>query len=312
MNGIEISRRYYRTAVAPGLTGVPHSAALLGPGSEVLGYDDEISPDHDFGERVQVFHPGRQTVGEFFSAGLGVDPLDGMTVADWLLTPTQILAGLTRGAVFHDPGGELARRREALAWYPDDVWRYALASGWLKVSQEEAFVARAGSTGDDLGSRILAGRLVRELMRIGFLVERCWAPYGKWFGKGFGELRLAAELDPSLRGALAAETWREREAMICTAGSLLAAATNELGLCPPVDPSPRRFYTRDIRVLGAHRLTTALAAEITDPVLLGIIERAGRREGIPKLAGTIDQAIDSTDVLGDISRCRAAAPLLGL
>jgi len=312
MTGLEISRRHYLSVVAPGLAGVPHAAALLGPGSEVLGYDDEVSPDHDFGARVQIFYRDRETVGDFFTARLGVDPIDGMTVADWLLTPTQILASLTRGAVFHDPEGELARRREVLAWYPDDVWRYALAAGWLKVSQEEAFVARAGSTGDDLGSRILAGRLVRELMRIAFLVERRWAPYGKWFGRGLGELKLAAQLNPPLRGALAAETWREREAMICTAGSLLAAATNELGLGPPVDPAPRQFYTRDIRVLDAHRLTTALAGEITEPVLLGIVERVGRRAGIPKLAGTIDQAVDSTDILGDIGRCRAAGPLLGL
>jgi hypothetical protein len=311
MNGIEISRRYYLDSVAPGLAGVPHAAALLGPGSEVLGYDDDVSPDHGFGERVQVFRAGRETVGDFFTARLGVDPLDGLSVADRLLTPTQILAGLTRGAVFHDPGGELARRREELAWYPDDVWRYVLAAGWLKISQEEAFVARAGSTGDDLGSRILAGRLVRELMRIAFLVERRWAPYGKWFGKGFGELRLAAELAP-LRGALGAEAWREREDMICTAGGLLAAATNDLGLCLAVDPAPRRFYSRDIRVLDAHRFTIALAAEITEPVLLGIVERAGRRDGVPKLAGSIDQAVDSTDILGDIRRCRAAAPLLGL
>jgi hypothetical protein len=307
MNGIEISRRYYLDSVAPGLAGVPHAAALLGPGSEVLGYDDDVSPDHDFGERVQVFHPGGETVGDFFTAWLGVDPMDGMSVADWLLTPTQILASLTRGAVFHDPEGWLTRRREVLAWYPDDVWRYALASGWLKVRQEESFVARAGSTGDDLGSRILAARLVRELMRLAFLVERRWAPYGKWFGKGFGRLRIAAGLSAPLAGALSAQTWREREAMICTAGSLLAGATNGLGLCPPLDPAPRRYYTRDSRVLFADRFTTALAAEITDPVLRGVLDRVG-----PHLPGAIDQAVDSTDILGDTARRRAAAPMLGL
>jgi hypothetical protein len=32
-----------------------------------------------------------------------VDPANGMSVADWLLTPTQILASRTAGAVFHDP-----------------------------------------------------------------------------------------------------------------------------------------------------------------------------------------------------------------
>ncbi|MET3422159.1 hypothetical protein BJ973_001371 [Actinoplanes tereljensis] len=313
MNGIEIARRYYFDEVAPGLAGVPHAAALLGPGSEVLGYDDEVSPDHDFGPRVQVFRPGRDTVGEFFTGILGFDPGAGVTVADWLLTPTQLLASLTRGAVFHDPAGSLARRRDALAWYPDDVWRYALAAGWLKVSQEEAFVARTGSTGDDLGSRLLAARLTRELVRLAFLISRCWAPYGKWLGRAFAELPIATSVGPALAAALAAPSWPDREASIGTAMSTLATATNELGLCPPLDPSPRQFYNRDIRVLQADRYTIALSAEITDPTLRGVLERVGVRHGvIPRLPGTIDQAVDSTDLLGDPARFRAAAPLLGL
>jgi hypothetical protein len=319
VNGIEIARRYYVGRVAPRLAGVPHAAALLGPGSEVLGYDDEVSPDHDFGERVQLFRPDRETaapagfetIGGYFAAWLGFDPGDGVTVADWLLTPTAILAGLTRGAVFHDPAGELARRRAALTWYPADVWRYALAAGWLRVGQEESFVARTGSTGDDLGSRVLAARLARDLMRLAFLVERCWAPYGKWVGRAFTELEVAAELGPRLAAALSAQSWRDREAALVAAASLLAGATNDLGLCPPLDPSPRQFYTRDIRVLNAERFT-ALAAEITDPVLRGVLDRLGAREGIPRIPGTIDQAVDSTDILTSASRCRAAAPLLGL
>jgi hypothetical protein len=32
-----------------------HAAALIGDGSEVLGYDDAISADHDFGPRLQIF-----------------------------------------------------------------------------------------------------------------------------------------------------------------------------------------------------------------------------------------------------------------
>lgn len=32
-----------------------HLAARLGSGSEVLGYDTEISPDHDWGPRLQLF-----------------------------------------------------------------------------------------------------------------------------------------------------------------------------------------------------------------------------------------------------------------
>jgi hypothetical protein len=45
--GLELSEGFYREAVAPLLPAdLPHSAALLGSGSEVLGFDDEMSRDH--------------------------------------------------------------------------------------------------------------------------------------------------------------------------------------------------------------------------------------------------------------------------
>jgi hypothetical protein len=50
-SGIELARLYYTEAVAPILKahfpGVLHSAGLIGPGSEVLGFDDEMSRDHN-------------------------------------------------------------------------------------------------------------------------------------------------------------------------------------------------------------------------------------------------------------------------
>jgi len=57
VSGIALSRRFYADAVRPLLGGRRHAAALLGEGSEVLGFDDGVSTDHDFGPRVQVFLP---------------------------------------------------------------------------------------------------------------------------------------------------------------------------------------------------------------------------------------------------------------
>ena len=349
--GLEIARRFYAEAVRPLLGAQPHAAALLGNGSEILGFDDDVSTDHDFGPRVQIFLPDDaalaavpaqlppaatvDTVERFFVAWLGVDPAGdptvdpargpsvgparGMRLADWLLTPTQVLASLTAGAVFHDPyPGLLARRRAALQWYPHDIWRYALAAAWLRLSQEEAFAGRAGSTGDDLGSRVVAGRLVRDLMRLTFLIERHWAPYSKWLGRAFADLRLASRVGPALRAAMATSDWREREAAVCSAGEILGAATNELRLAEPVDPAPRQFYARDIRVVGGDRFTVALTAAITDDEVVALLDRLGHRAGggagatVGMLPGTIDQAVDSTDVLCHPARCRAAAGMLGL
>ena len=56
---MELSRRFYFEAVRPILErrfpDFVHAAALVGHGSEVLGYDDEQSRDHEWGPRVQLF-----------------------------------------------------------------------------------------------------------------------------------------------------------------------------------------------------------------------------------------------------------------
>lgn len=59
IHGLELSRRFYREAVLPILEtefpGLPHAAARLGSGSEVLGFDTARSADHEWGPRLQLF-----------------------------------------------------------------------------------------------------------------------------------------------------------------------------------------------------------------------------------------------------------------
>jgi hypothetical protein len=194
----------------------PVHAALAGLPEWFEGYP-VVFPDTDR-DGGRPHHQVEVTTAEDFFAGiLGLDPADGMTLADWLLAPTQRLATLTAGVVMHDPDHALARRRDALAWYPDDVWRYVLAAGWLRVEQEEPFVGRTGGYGDEFGSAIVSARLVRDLVRLTFLIERRWAPYSKWLGRAFADLPLAGPVSPHLRAALAAADWREREAAVCAA-----------------------------------------------------------------------------------------------
>ncbi len=59
--GLTLSKRFYFDVVRPLLAqrfpGLAYSAALLGAGSEVFGYDTPMSTDHDWGPRVLLFLP---------------------------------------------------------------------------------------------------------------------------------------------------------------------------------------------------------------------------------------------------------------
>src|SRR5215813_2571203 len=57
--GVALAARYYRETVRPLLSrhapGLRHSAALVGWGSDVLGFDSSRSTDHNWGPRCQIF-----------------------------------------------------------------------------------------------------------------------------------------------------------------------------------------------------------------------------------------------------------------
>lgn len=123
-------------------------------------------------------------------------------------------------------------------------------------------------------------------MRLTFLLERRYAPYGKWLGSAFARLPGTDALASSLRAALAATTYPDRERHLGDAYRHLAARQNATGLTDPVDPALRPYHDRPYQVLHAERFTQALTATLTDPALRAL-----------PLTGSIDQQTDNTDVL---------------
>jgi Domain of unknown function (DUF4037) len=65
--GLQLAREFYATVVRPLLeeqfSQLPYAAALLGPGSEVAGFDSPRSTDHDWGPRLQIFLPDNDADG---------------------------------------------------------------------------------------------------------------------------------------------------------------------------------------------------------------------------------------------------------
>ena len=340
--GLQLAGRFYDQAVRPLLDDafprLSYAAALLGTGSEVLGFDTERSTDHDWGPRLHILLSGEEAAGvsellsrrlpatfggyptaypvtkdgrvrhrvevqqaaSWLTGQLGFDPTSSIAAEDWLAVPTQRLAEITAGAVFHDGPGELSQARARLAWYPRDIWLYVLARQWQRIAQEEAFPGRCAEVGDELGSAIVTARLVRDLTRLFLLMRRRYPPYSKWLGTAFARLPDAPVLAPPLAGAIAATDWPARERQLGQACRAAAAMHNELRITKPLDTRTRRYYDRPYHVINAGRFTTALLGGIADPQV--------RR--LPVL-GAVDEFIDSTDALENTRFLRAAIAAAG-
>ncbi|TMR89463.1 DUF4037 domain-containing protein [Nonomuraea basaltis] len=338
--GIELSRAFYHEVVAPLVPRLPHSAALIGPGSEVLAFDTARSADHDWGPRVLLFvaagevaevrakveaglpgsfrglptvfgyhgevRPGVTVtdLGAWLAERLGFDPRAGVSLLDWLAVPWQRLAEVTRGEVFYDGLGEggLEAARAVLRWYPQDVWRYVLACQWRRIAQEEPFPGRCGEVGDELGSAVVGARLAREVMRLALLLRRRYPPYAKWLGSALARLPGSTELGECLGSAMAARSWRERQERLAGAYARVAALQNRMALAERLDEGVRGFHDRPFQVIGGDRFAEALMASVGDPVIRGL-----------PVVGCVDQLSDSTDLLMAPGRARAVtAAALGL
>jgi hypothetical protein len=356
--GLELASVYYAEVVRPLLDEefplLRYTAARIGHGSEVLGFDSSRSTDHDWGPRLQVFlsdadeaaglggrvsdmltarlpaefrgyptvfprssapgaHPSHWVtvagLRQWLSRALGFDPTRPIGLSDWLSAPTQVLAEITGGEVFHDGLADgaasrgskhrvsgLGAVRAALAWYPRDIWLYVMACQWQRIEQEEAFPGRCAEAGDDLGSAIVTTRLVRDLMRLVLLMQRRYPPYSKWLGTAVARTAAADQLLPALTAAVSAANWPDRERAMSAAYEAAARLHNAIGVTPPVDPAVRpTFYDRPYAVPEAGRFVRALRDQVS----------AEEVRQLP-LIGAVDQFIDNTDAIGDSALRRAA------
>jgi hypothetical protein len=222
----------------------------------------------------------------FFQGTLGFDPRQEIGVLDWLTCSEQRLLSITAGRVYYDGLGELNAIRAELAYYPHEVWLYILSAQWELISEEEAFVGRCGDVGDDLGSWIVASRLVRDLMKLCFIMQKQYAPYSKWFGTAFSRLNAAPRLTPILHEVLSARTWQERESYLSTAYEIAAQMHNDSHITAPVPTKVSSFHERPYMVIHAEKIAAAIRAVITDEQI----------RGIPVKIGALDQFVDCTDI----------------
>ena len=339
--GLELNELFYREIVKPILRShfpeLQYSTALIGYGSDVLGFDTHISTDHEWGPRLLLFLSEEdyeqyeaeidyifkknlpytfkgfstnfsfgnvqyqeyiqsglinhkvwiQTITSFFKLSLDFNPYGNIEVIDWLIFPEQKLLEITSGRVYHDGLGKLNQIRAKFSYYPKDVWLYLLAAQWSLIAQEEAFMARCGDVGDELGSRLIASRIIQKLMKLCFLMERQYAPYSKWFGKAFARLSRAEQLTPIFESVLTANSWQQREEYLSRAYEVVAHLHNTLSVTEQLKIRVSHYYDRPYLVIDANRFAEAIRRIISNHEI----------QNLPSNVGAIDQFIENVDVL---------------
>ncbi|MBQ3652153.1 MAG: DUF4037 domain-containing protein [Clostridia bacterium] len=226
MNGLELSRAFYESYGAPllheqfpeqeGLVAV----GLLGSGSECLGFDDEVSRDHDFEPGFCLLLPGEDVIdrrtafllerayaklpkefmgfkrsavapvggarhgvlrtADFFTEKVGAP--DGiLTMDQWLKLPQQALLEATAGEIFRDDFGEVTTIRTALTAMPEDVRRKRLAGHLLVMAQAGQYnYLRCLKHGEPAAGQLAVNEFVKSCIEVVFLLNKAYAPYYKW------------------------------------------------------------------------------------------------------------------------------------
>ena len=370
--GIQLNEAYYLKITRPILDrffpDLPHAAALIGWGSDVIGFDTPASRDHLWGPRMVLFLPDKNfqalknsldkvlrfhlpysfqgystnfsapdekdrgvrkledidqgpvahliemtTIEDYWRKELGISPFKEPDPIDWLTFQEHRLLSLTSGKVFHDGLG-LEAVRSRFLYYPRDVWYYLLAAQWTLISQEEAFIGRTMQVDDRLGSQVIAARLVERIIHLCFLMEKQYAPYSKWLGSAFKNLKCYSHLAPLLEKVLHAGTFKENDRWFSHIYTVIAEMHNALDITPAVETRTRTYSgwhllrsgvedladddprnTRPFQVIFAGRISAAILKQIQDPSGLSLAATIG----------SVNQfLVESSDALQSVSFCR--------
>lgn len=205
---------------------MPFLSAGLGGGSQCHGNDDEISRDHGWGPGFGVWLSGEikerfdprisnllnelpksylghswasenearfacpiMDIDNFFKVKVGVS--DAPTKdTDWLKITEERLFEITHCQIFYDAPGELTKRIKAFqSYYSNDVWQNRLAKNLIELWRwGTQYVKRATRRGDVITAGLLWGRYAENAMKVGFLLNREYAPYEKWLYVQFKKL----------------------------------------------------------------------------------------------------------------------------
>jgi hypothetical protein len=234
LKGLALAEEYFDTFGKPMLdmhfSGMKSriAAGFVGMGSDCLGFDDQLSRDHDWGpgfclwlekddyekvgldlqqnydalparykgteRNISTWGRGRMGVhdiGGFYRSFIGL-PRAPEKAMEWLVVPEYNLATSVNGKVFVDPSGEFSDiRAKILAYYPEDVRKKKLAARCMSAAQSGQYnYQRCLQREDVYGAWCALTTFCEDLLAFVFLFNRKFMPYFKWHCRAAAEMPI--------------------------------------------------------------------------------------------------------------------------
>ncbi|WP_312091644.1 DUF4037 domain-containing protein [Aminipila sp.] len=238
MTGLELSKAYYE---AYGKSMIHNqfpeyekfvAVGLAGEGSECLGFDDNISEDHDFGPGFCIWLPeeiykaigaqmqqayeglpktfenkyrmetvegkgrtGVFSINDFYKKYIGCSGIPRNNV-EWLFIPENSLCTVVNGKVFQDPLGEFtAIRDELLKFYPKDIFLKKLVARMAVMSQAGQYnYERCMKRGEFAAAYLACSEFVQAAVSAIYLLNRKYTPFYKWMFRGINNVSLLKDV----------------------------------------------------------------------------------------------------------------------
>lgn len=242
MKGLELCREYFDHYGRAMLEEFPEikdriAVGLAGEGSECLGFDDELSRDHDFepgfclwltkederaygfklsrayaklpkefkGFRRQMMSPlggdrhGVLIIDDFYNKFLGSAHAP-ETVREWLYTPEHYFLTASDGEVWEDKLGVFSAVRETLLrGFPEDVRKKKLAARAAMMAQAGQYnFARCIDRKENGAAQFAVFDFVKNAIGTVYLLNNRYTPYYKWAFRGMRDLPLLSSLEEPL------------------------------------------------------------------------------------------------------------------
>ncbi|CAM3087276.1 DUF4037 domain-containing protein [Streptobacillus felis] len=230
---IDISREYTKKYILPKIKEKNEellskiTIGLIGEGSEVIGYDDEYSKDHDYTfmpllllnnedyekyskeledillslpqEFLGIKHVnndviaerrGVKKIGDYLYKFIGKEEAN-LTIEDYRKIPEYALFALTSGEIFYAGNDEFTSIIQTLIYYPNIIRENKIATVCTRIAQSGQYnYLRLMKREDKIAANMAKSVFIENVIHLVYLLNSKYMPFYKWSSRGLKDLPI--------------------------------------------------------------------------------------------------------------------------